>query len=73
MRARRMEGEEREALAKPVREEVDQLSAFQQLAEAPADDLGDAGAGKALLQHRLQIGKGERTANRYFDRLVDRA
>ena len=42
-----MEGEEREALAMPVREEVDQLSAFQQLAEAPADDLGDAGARKA--------------------------
>jgi hypothetical protein len=70
VRARRMEGEEREALAMPVREEVDQLSAFQQLAEAPADDLGDAGAGKALLHHRLRIGEGERTGNRYFDRLV---
>jgi len=65
-----MEGEERQALAMPAREEVDQLSAFQQLAEAPADDLGNAGAGKALLQHRLRIGEGERTTTRYFDRLV---
>jgi hypothetical protein len=33
----------------PTREEVHQFFAFQQLAEAPADDLSDAGAGKALV------------------------
>ena len=56
-----MEGEEREALAMPVREEVDELSAFQQLAEAPADDLGDAGAGKAFLEFGQTSGRWSAT------------
>jgi len=69
-----MEGEEREALAMPVREEVDQLSAFQQLAEAP-QPMTWAMPVPARHSSSIDFGsvKVRRTTNRYFDRLVARA
>ena len=39
MLARRVKGEQREAFAMPVREQVDQIAALQQLAGAPPYDL----------------------------------
>jgi hypothetical protein len=57
MLARRVESEEREALAVPVRKEVDQDALGEQLPHAPANDLGDARAGDALRQHRFGMVK----------------
>src|ERR1700678_2383440 len=68
--ARGMEGEQRKALAVPVREQVDQRAVGQKIADAPADDLSDAGAGDALREHRLGIGERQRAAGRDFDRLA---
>jgi hypothetical protein len=65
-----VEGEERKAPTMPVRKKVDQRAARQPLSHAPADQLSDAGARYALLDHRLGVGKGERPAGRNLDRLL---
>ena len=51
MLARWVECEERKALAVPVWEQVDQLAFLQEIADAPADDLGDGGPSGTLRQH----------------------
>src|ERR1700678_2934447 len=70
MLARWREGEQREALAMPIRKQIDQHSARQQFFETPTDDLGDAGGGDALFQHRLGSGASQGAAGRNLDRLL---
>src|SRR5271168_126000 len=56
MLARWMKGVERKTLVVPIREQIDQLAFFQEIADAPADDLSDASTCDTLCQHRLRIG-----------------
>lgn len=65
--ARGVKGEEREALAVPAWEEVDQDTLGQKVAnDAPANELGNAGARDALLEHRLGVCEGERSCRRHI-------
>src|ERR1700679_3263283 len=65
-----MEGEQREALAVPIRKQIDQRSARQQFLEPQTEDPGGAGAGGAFFRHRLGSGESPRAAGRNLDRLL---
>src|SRR5262249_33043827 len=68
--SRRMEGIERKELVRPVREELDHLASFKEVAEAELHHLRDALSCDAGGAHRCRVIDDEATGGGDLDRLA---